>query len=50
MRMRAFIFNCALLQVESKQLKHCYDDRAKTLSHKISALTSNTINFVVENN
>ena len=33
-----------------KQLKHCYDDRVKILSHRIPVLTSNTFNFVVKNN
>ena len=32
-----------------KQLKHCYDDRAKILLHRIQVLTFNTINFVVKN-
>ena len=33
-----------------KQLKHCYDDPAKTFSHRIPVLTSNIINFAVKNN
>ena len=33
-----------------KQLKHCYDDLAKILLHRIPVLTSKTINFVVKNN
>ena len=33
-----------------KYLKHCYDDRAKMLSHRIPVLLSNTISFVVKNN
>ena len=49
-RMHPFIFNCALVYMyKRKQLKHCYDDRANILLHRIPVLTLNTINFVVKN-